>query len=150
MDGVKRLFDVNYFSIFQLIQQALPSLRNSNGRIILISSGAATKVYKGWAPYCASKAALNMLAASVAKEEPLVTTISIRPGILDTDMQTLLREKGKDCLESDMYQYFVDAHKNQQLIAPMVSGAVIAKLCHDIPKDLSGRFLDWTAEELNF
>lgn len=47
----KRLFDINVFSIITLAQLALPSLRKSKGSIIIVSSGAALKGYKGWGAY---------------------------------------------------------------------------------------------------
>lgn len=35
-----------------------------------------------------------MLTTTFALEEPDVVAISIRPGVVDTDMQKLIREKG--------------------------------------------------------
>lgn len=35
-----------------------------------------------------------MFGETLAKEEPQVTTVSIRPGIVDTEMQAVIREKG--------------------------------------------------------
>lgn len=58
----KELFDVNFFSVVQTLQFALPYLRKeSKGRVVFVSSGAATKGYVGWGAYSASKAALNSL-----------------------------------------------------------------------------------------
>ncbi|KAF9305510.1 hypothetical protein BGZ91_008741, partial [Linnemannia elongata] len=37
----KHNFDVNFFSIITLVQHALPALRESKGRVIFVSSGAA-------------------------------------------------------------------------------------------------------------
>jgi NAD(P)-dependent dehydrogenase (short-subunit alcohol dehydrogenase family) len=46
------LFDVNVFSVISLAQHAMPFLRKSeNGSIIIVSSGAALKGYKGWGAY---------------------------------------------------------------------------------------------------
>jgi NAD(P)-dependent dehydrogenase (short-subunit alcohol dehydrogenase family) len=41
-----------------------------------------------------SKAALKMLGEVLAVEESEVTTISIRPGVVDTEMQATIRDKG--------------------------------------------------------
>lgn len=59
----KDVFDINFFSLVELIQAALPSLRESQqtGRVIFVSSGAADRGYVGWGPYSASKAAMNSL-----------------------------------------------------------------------------------------
>ncbi|KAI9267826.1 hypothetical protein BY458DRAFT_437010 [Sporodiniella umbellata] len=48
----KKLFDVNVFSIISLVQISIPFLRKSDrGSIVLVSSGAAVKGYKGWGAY---------------------------------------------------------------------------------------------------
>lgn len=51
LEGWKRLFDINVFSIISLVQAALPHLRKAKGSIIIVSSGAALKGYKGWGAY---------------------------------------------------------------------------------------------------
>jgi NAD(P)-dependent dehydrogenase (short-subunit alcohol dehydrogenase family) len=83
----RKAFDINVFSAVGLIQAALPSLRATKGRIVLTSSGAAQSAYQGWGAYGAGKAVLNHLAMTLSVEEPDVTTISIRPGVVDTEMQ---------------------------------------------------------------
>jgi NAD(P)-dependent dehydrogenase (short-subunit alcohol dehydrogenase family) len=67
--------------------------RAGEGLLINISSGAATTVYVGWAAYCASKAAVDMLTAVVASEERAagLVAFALSPGVIDTDMQTLIR-----------------------------------------------------------
>ena len=42
-----------------------------------------------------SKAALKMFGEILAKEEPELTSVSIRPGVVDTEMQSVIRTKGK-------------------------------------------------------
>lgn len=62
LDGVKELFDVNFFSLISIVSHALPYLRKREGkegleqdqpagRIVLVSSGAATGGVTGWAAY---------------------------------------------------------------------------------------------------
>lgn len=41
----KQLFDINFFSVVSLVGHALPLLKQSNGNIVLVSSGASTKSY---------------------------------------------------------------------------------------------------------
>ncbi|QEU62765.1 hypothetical protein KDRO_F06960 [Kluyveromyces lactis] len=41
----KQLFDINFFSVVSLVSHALPLLKQSNGNIVLVSSGASTKSY---------------------------------------------------------------------------------------------------------
>ncbi len=64
-------------------------------RVINISSGAAVYPYPGWAMYCASKSALDMMTLCVAAEQrgrpnPAVIC-SIYPGKVETRMQRTVR-----------------------------------------------------------
>mmetsp|Transcript_1720 Transcript_1720/g.2466 ORF Transcript_1720/g.2466 Transcript_1720/m.2466 type:complete len:266 (-) Transcript_1720:263-1060(-) len=93
-----------------LTQTLFPKLRrrdendgdddNRGGRILHISSGAAHHGYRGWGPYCTSKAALHMVYQVLAAElAPLGIAVgSARPGVVDTPMQDLIRTKN----ETDM------------------------------------------------
>ncbi len=67
--------------------------REGEGVLINISSGAATSAYEGWGAYCAGKAAVDRLTEVVALEESDagLRAHSIAPGIIDTDMQSLIR-----------------------------------------------------------
>ena len=67
MSEWKKHFDVNFFSLVTAVKAALPALRKAEngGRIIFVSSGAATKGLAAWGPYSASKAAMNSLCRSV-------------------------------------------------------------------------------------
>lgn len=64
-------------------------------RIANISSGAAQKGYAGWALYCASKAGLEnymrALAIEQQREPHPFTAINIDPGVINTDMQAMIR-----------------------------------------------------------
>lgn len=120
---------------------ALPSLRESKGKIILTSTGAAVSAYKTWGLYGSTKAAMNHLAATLGAEEPDVTTVAIRPGMVDTEMQRELREVHRDNMPADVYAKFHNAHKDGKLLKPEQPGHVMARLVLDAPTSLSGRFL---------
>jgi NAD(P)-dependent dehydrogenase (short-subunit alcohol dehydrogenase family) len=61
-------------------------------RILHVSSGAARNPYAGWSVYCATKAALDHHARSVALDgTPKLRICSLAPGIIDTDMQAAIR-----------------------------------------------------------
>ena len=123
------------------VKAALPALRASRGKIIFTSSGAAISPYKGWGLYGASKAAMNHLALTLGAEEPDVTSVSVRPGMVDTEMQRELREDHSTTLEADMHGKFTTVYKEGKLLKPEQPGHVIAKLALDAPKSLSGRFI---------
>jgi NAD(P)-dependent dehydrogenase (short-subunit alcohol dehydrogenase family) len=99
--------------------------------------------YRGWAIYAATKAAMNNFAMSLGSEEPEVTSVSIRPGMVDTEMQRELREDHATTLDSEMHSKFTTVHKDGKLLQPEQPGHVMAKLVLDAPEDLSGRFLSY-------
>ncbi|KAJ8658326.1 hypothetical protein O0I10_006009 [Lichtheimia ornata] len=143
----KRAYDINFFSIIELVQKTLPHVRKARGSYIMVSSGAASKGYRAWGAYGSSKAALNHLTATLANEEPEITSIAIRPGIVDTSMQKTIREQGKESMQ-DEHQKFVDLHEAGQLVTPEQSGSVLVNLAIKPPQHLSGKFHSWDDEEL--
>ncbi|KKZ62441.1 hypothetical protein EMCG_03143 [[Emmonsia] crescens] len=140
--------EVNFISVLALLKAAIPHLRKTHGKIIFTSSGAATSATTGWGLYGSTKAALNHLNMTVALEEPDITSISIRPGMVDTQMQEELRAKHMDVLGPVDGQRFLDAYNKGKLLKPEQPGHVIAKLVLDAPQELSGKFLTWNVPEL--
>eukprot|EP01137_Pigoraptor_chileana_P004777 Opistho-2@46891 len=140
-----RTLEVNVNGPFYLTQAALPELRKSKGRIINVSSGAATKAYVAWGAYCVSKAGLNMLTECVAAEEPDVIAVSLRPGIVETDMQGEVRSKGTGNMDAGTHQYLSNAYATGTLVQPSVPGEVIARMSVDaaLGKEWSGRFFSY-------
>lgn len=66
-------------------------------RILHVSSGAARKAYAGWSVYCATKAALDHHARAVSLDQsPGLRIASVAPGVIDTDMQALIRRTPAD------------------------------------------------------
>lgn len=149
VDDWKRLYDINLFAVVELIKHSLPHLKKTNGKVIAVSSGAATKAYSGWYAYGSSKAALNHLILSLASDEKDVQAISIAPGVVDTEMQTDIREKFGKNMTPEGLQRFVDLHENRQLASPEEPGTVYAKLAlQGWSKDLNGKFLRYNDEIL--
>lgn len=69
----------------------------AGARILHISSGAAHRALPGWGAYCISKAALYM-AYQILRDELHDRDIavgSLRPGVVDTPMQTLIRAQNE-------------------------------------------------------
>ncbi|WP_457424611.1 SDR family NAD(P)-dependent oxidoreductase [Roseateles sp. P5_E7] len=60
-------------------------------RILNISSGLGRRAMAGSAAYCAIKAGLDHLSRALALEALDVGVVSLAPGVIDTDMQVLLR-----------------------------------------------------------
>lgn len=107
----------------------------------MISSGAAVNVYATWGAYGASKAAINHLAMTLAGEEPAVTTISIRPGVVDTEMQQEIREKHHKIMDEKDAKRFLGLKEEGKLLRPEQPGNVVARLAVEgNAEGLSGKF----------
>ncbi|NP_001316010.1 sepiapterin reductase [Oryctolagus cuniculus] len=78
------------------ILKAFPASPGLSRTVVNISSLCALQPFKGWALYCAGKAARDMMFQVLAVEEPSVRVLSYAPGPLDTDMQQLARETSVD------------------------------------------------------
>ena len=136
-------FQTNFFSCALAAKYAIPALRDTNGRIVIVSSGAAVNAYRGWGIYGATKAALSHLALTLKAEEPKITTVAIRPGMVDTDMQKAIREVHSSNMDESDMKKFVGAYEEGKLVKPEQCGHVIARLVLEAPAGLSGKMLSW-------
>lgn len=148
MEDWQDCFDTNFFSAAYLAKCAIPELRKTNGRIIITSSGAAMNGYQGWGIYGATKAAQNHLTLTLAKEEKDITTVAIRPGMVDTGMQKDIREKHAANMDQGDVKKFMQAYEQGKLVKPEQCGHVIARLAVDAPSELTGQFLSWDDAKL--
>ncbi|KAF2860330.1 NAD(P)-binding protein [Piedraia hortae CBS 480.64] len=148
VEAWRRAFDINFFSAIPLIQAALPELRKTKGCIVLVSSGAASNAYAAWGAYGSAKAALNHLAMTLANEESLVTTIAVRPGVVDTNMQKDIRDKHHHHMNEKDAARFKELNETGRLLKPEEPGHVMARMVVDAPKELTGKFMSWDAEAL--
>jgi 3-oxoacyl-[acyl-carrier protein] reductase len=92
-----RLIEVNLIGVFYLCHTIIPHfLERQTGVIINLSSGAAHQALEGWSAYCASKAGVAMLTRSLALEFGArgIRSYGFAPGVVDTDMQTIIRASG--------------------------------------------------------
>jgi NAD(P)-dependent dehydrogenase (short-subunit alcohol dehydrogenase family) len=85
-----QVFDINVKGTFLTCQAAARSMvaaGRRNGRMVAISSGAANAALWGWSHYCASKAAVAMLARSMALElaEHGIRVNAVLPGYIDVE-----------------------------------------------------------------
>ena len=135
--------EVNLLGPVYLTNAALPALRKRKGRVINVSSGAAQTPIAAASAYCASKAALNQFTRVLAKEEPAVTSVAIRPGVVDTPMQELLREQGPVSMPAEQAEYYLGLKRSGQLEPPRVPARSIAWLALHAPHALSGEFVNY-------
>jgi NAD(P)-dependent dehydrogenase (short-subunit alcohol dehydrogenase family) len=81
LDQWDTVFETNARGPFLVAREALPHLRNAQGRIINMGSLGGLHAWAGHAHYCASKAALHMLTQAMAKAfAPDVSVNCVAPG----------------------------------------------------------------------
>ncbi|EJD50547.1 NAD(P)-binding protein [Auricularia subglabra TFB-10046 SS5] len=150
----RRNFEVNVFSMIPLLQAALPLLRISNGRVILVSSAGSVTPPPGLAAYAATKAALNCMAKSLAGEEPNITAVAIHPGLVVTDMVHELINDGAGKVPEPVIEFFrqgvqeVGKEGPRSGVLPEVPGKRIAWLSLHAPKSLNGQYVVYNAPEV--
>ncbi|GAB4572426.1 MAG: SDR family oxidoreductase [Anaerolineae bacterium] len=134
---------VNVTGPLRLIKAALPYLRQARGRVINISTGSSVRPRTGWGAYSVSKAALNMLTAVLAEEEPDLVCVAVRPGVVDTEMQARIREKGRDSMLPEQYEHFVRLFQTGDLMPPERPARAIVALALHAPRSINGEFVSW-------
>ncbi|XP_008581479.1 PREDICTED: sepiapterin reductase [Galeopterus variegatus] len=121
------------------ILKYFPSSPGLSRTVVNISSLCALQPFKGWALYCAGKAARDMMFQVLATEEPSVRVLSYAPGPLDTDMQQLAREASVD---PDLRKSLQELKTKGKLVDCMASAQKLLSL---LQKDMfkSGAHVDF-------
>lgn len=140
--------NINTVSLLNPIQKSLDYLRESKGNVVFVSSGAATGSYAAWGAYNSSKAAMNSICRTLANEEPDITSIAVRPGVVDTDMQGQIRLLGGAHMLPNDYKKFYDLFTNNKLVKADEPAKVLAELVVNKKHQYNGQFLSFDGEEL--
>ena len=85
LDELASVFASNVIAPLGIIQSVRRELK-PGARIINVSSDAGVNAYPGWGGYGASKAALELLSAVLAVENPEIKVYWVDPGDMRTDM----------------------------------------------------------------
>lgn len=89
----------------------------SDRRILHVSSGVGRRPLPGWSVYCATKAAIDHHARTVATDRFTGLRIaSVAPGVVDTDMQAEIRATSLD--RFPLRERFDLLKRNGELISP--------------------------------
>jgi NAD(P)-dependent dehydrogenase (short-subunit alcohol dehydrogenase family) len=132
-DALHRHIDVNILGVLYGSATFARHVRDRPGPGVLvnISSGAATNPYEGWAAYCASKAAVEMISEVIAREEQHhgLVACAVSPGVVDTDMQALVRSTPPGSFPR--VDRFHRIHEDQAFNSPAWVAQFIVEHCLD-------------------
>jgi NAD(P)-dependent dehydrogenase (short-subunit alcohol dehydrogenase family) len=108
MEEVRKSFEVNVFGLFRLTQLCIPLLRecskkHHNAKVINLSSMAGLLALPGYAPYCASKWAVQALTAVLRNElaKFQIRVCGIHPGFVKTEFQGSALKRFEDGVVTD-------------------------------------------------
>ena len=129
------VFDVNVVVPAMLMNTFLQVYKDHPAQkvVVNVSSGAGKYPVDGWASYCASKAAIDMLSLTVQKEQEVRGTgtriYALSPGVVDTAMQDNIREA--DAARFSGVEKFRDYKTNGELASPEEVGQKIVNFLHN-------------------
>ncbi len=128
-----RHIEVNVVGVFTGCRAFIRHLheRGGEGVLLNISSGAARNAYAGWSAYCAGKAAVDRLSEAIALEESGhgLRVHAVAPGIIDTDMQAMIRECSPE--QFPRVQKFLDLKANDGFSSPAFIADRLLELAFD-------------------
>ncbi|MEN9445334.1 MAG: hypothetical protein RIS47_2225 [Bacteroidota bacterium] len=135
--GIEATYTLNSIVPAILTNRFVAAYQHQNCRktILNISSGAARHPIASWSAYCASKAALDMQSQVLATEQQRakhpypIRSFSVAPGIVDTEMQSQIRNSSISDFPD--YPNFVNYHKNLQLSKPDLVAEKLADILHN-------------------
>lgn len=95
---ISRALDINLGGVINgtrsfLRSTAAPPEPGHRRVLVNVTSGAARSISEGWSTYGAAKAAVDHLTEIVAAEERSLLCCAVAPGVIDTDMQKVLRKQ---------------------------------------------------------
>lgn len=149
-DEWERSHWINLVAPFRLSQAVLPGmLKLGWGRIINISSGAARTPLERAGPYSVSKAGLDMLTRQLGLEleGTGVATICVYPGVVDTVMQTAIREQPAEIVGTSVAERFQGFYSSGSLQNPERPGRLIAALADGDGARFNGQIVDIYGDE---
>ena len=121
----ERAVVVNLFGVARVVRRCLPAMVERGwGRIVTLSSGAASPPgMPSASAYSTSKAALDMFTLHLAAEVDGsgVTVNAVRPGVVDTEMQTFMRSMPREQVGERFHDRFHGLHERGELSDPMDS-----------------------------
>ncbi len=133
----EKIFRANVLGTLLATAEIARRFKGTAGRVINISSGGARGAMPGAAVYCASKAAVEGLTRGHALDLGAkgITVNTVAPGVTETEML-------KNGLPEDMKNHMIANTTLGRLGAPEDIADVVAFLCSDDGRWVTGQFLD--------
>uniref|UniRef100_A0A8C6PWT1 Hydroxysteroid 11-beta dehydrogenase 1 like n=1 Tax=Nothobranchius furzeri TaxID=105023 RepID=A0A8C6PWT1_NOTFU len=138
VDHVRWLMKVNFFSYIQMAWRALPSLEQSKGSLVIVSSVAGKMPSPFTAPYTSTKSALNgffgSLSHELAMKESNVSVSICTLGLIDTEsamkkVRGITKMPAYPAAEAALNIIITGATRQQELYYPWFTQ--IITLCKD-------------------
>ena len=80
-----------------------------------------------------------MMIKCLAAEEPEITVMAVKPGVVDTEMAAAPLSKGKNHIDPAKYKYLLEIKK----LRPEEPAKVLAELVLEAPREYSGKFFSF-------
>ena len=91
----------------------------------------------------------NHLTRVIAAEEKGVTALTVRPGVVDTGMQAVLRGEIDNTMSAEQTAYYRQLKERGELEPPEIPARAIAWLALYAPREFSGKFLDYNEPRIS-
>lgn len=134
---------INVLGAARVVRAYLPGMLSRGwGRIVTISSGAASAPGMPSAnAYSTGKAALDMFTLHLAREVEGtgVSANAVRPGVVDTEMQTFMRSHPREQVGADFHERFHGLHQRGELLPAKESARFVVDV---VVSDANGTVTD--------
>lgn len=132
LQDVKRIFDTNVFGMLDIVQQLLPLIRRSQGRIVFVSSVCGKFAPAASGAYAASKHAIEGFADTLRREVQDAFGVSVsvvQPGIVKTPLLDAVQLEYLDALyehvgPEDLKLYRTYTEEEQKKVSQILETAV--------------------------
>ncbi|MFN8256985.1 MAG: SDR family NAD(P)-dependent oxidoreductase [Bacteroidales bacterium] len=147
LTAISKVYHINLMAPLILMNGFINAYQNLKAKklILNISSGAARHPVESWGLYCSSKSSIDMITKVASEEQKQyndkisIRVLSVAPGIVDTNMQTVIRETTRDRFR--MVDKFINYKKENQLVSPQETAKKLLKIINN-PERFEKSILD--------